>query len=122
MATYTGIAFPFGKSGTSFPASVEDDELIKQSLVQIVTTAKGERVMRPDVGSNAMSYVFENNTAVLSAVIRREISTAISQLEPRAIVRDVQAIRNKNEVIITILYVVKLTGTQDTVSITVPRA
>ena len=122
MATFRGIAFPFGKSGSSFPAQAEDEELVKQSLVQIVTTAKGERVMRQDVGSNAMSYIFENNNDVLSELIREEISSAIARLEPRAIIRDIQTERTDNEVIITIIYVVALTGKQDTVSITVPTA
>jgi phage baseplate assembly protein W len=122
MATFRGIAFPFGKSSTSFPAAVEDEELIRQSIVQIVTTAVGERVMRPDFGSSAMSYVFENNNDLLAELIREEITTSVSKFEPRAIVRDVQTIRDNNEVTITIIYVVVLTGKQDSVSITVPSA
>ena len=122
MATFRGIAFPFGKSNTSFPAEVEDAELIRQSIVQIVTTAKGERVMRPDFGSSAMSYIFENNNDLLAELIREEITTAVSKFEPRAIVRDVQTVRDENEVTVTIFYVVVLTGKQDSVEITVPSA
>lgn len=122
MATFRGIAFPFGKSATSFPASTEDEDLVRQSVVQIVTTSKGERVMRPDFGSNAMSFVFENNNDLLAELIREEVTTAITKFEPRVIVRDVQTSRDSNEVTITVIYVVVLTGKQDSVAVTVPSA
>ena len=122
MAVFRGIAFPFGKSQTSFPEAVSDEDLVRQSIVQIVTTAKGERLMRPDFGSSAMSFIFENNNDLLAELIREDITTAITKFEPRAIVRDVQTVRDDNEVTITIIYVVVLTGNQDSVAITVPSA
>jgi hypothetical protein len=120
MATFRGIRFPFGKNSAAFPASVEDEELVRESIVQIVSTAKGERVMRDDFGSSAFSFVFENNTEVLAELIRNEVSGAIARYEPRAIVRDVQTLREDNQVTITIFYVVALTGRQASVSISVP--
>lgn len=120
MAIFRGIAFPFGKSKTSFPASVTDDELVKQSIVQIVTTARGERVMRADFGSSAVAFVFENNNDILAEIMRDEVTTALGKFEPRAIVQDVVVERDDAEVTITIIYIVSLTGTQDTVSVTVP--
>lgn len=122
MATFRGIAFPFGKSKTSFPSAVTDEDLIRQSIVQIVTTSKGERVMRPDFGCDAMSFIFENNNDLLAELIREEVTTAITKFEPRAIVRDVQTSRADSEVTITVIYVVVLTGKQDSVEIAVPSA
>lgn len=117
MATFRGIAFPFGKSPTGFPAVVEDAELVKQSLIQIVTTARGERVMRPDFGSSAFSFIFENNNVLLAELIRDELTAAIAKFEPRAIVRNIVVERKRSQVIVTINYVVSLTGKQDSVSI-----
>jgi phage baseplate assembly protein W len=78
--------------------------------------------MRPDFGSDAMSFIFENNNDLLAELIREEVTTAITKFEPRAIVRDVQTVRDDSEVTITIIYVVVLTGNQDSVEITVPSA
>jgi phage baseplate assembly protein W len=119
MATFRGIAFPFGRSQTAIPAPVEDEDLVKQSLIQIVTTARGERVMRPDFGSGAYAFVFENNDVILAELIRDELTAAISKFEPRAIVRNIVVERDGSEVIITIHYIVSLTGQQDSVSIPV---
>lgn len=120
MPTFRGIAFPFGRSSTAIPASVSDDELVKQSIIQIVTTTRGERVMRPDFGAAAHAYVFENNNDILAELIRDEIVSAISRFEPRAIVQNVVTTREDNSVTITIYYVVSLTGIQASVSVDIP--
>lgn len=120
MATYFGIKFPFGKSSTAIPASTEDTDLIKESLIQIVTTGRGERVMRPDFGSSAFSFIFENNNIVLSELIRDEISTAIAKFEPRVVVQRVDTLKEDNAVVVTIRYTVNLTGQQDFVQIKTP--
>jgi phage baseplate assembly protein W len=117
---YRGIAFPFQKSATSLPAAVTDDDLIKQSLVQIVLTGRGERIMRPDFGSNAYAFVFENNDMVLQETIRTEVMSAIAKYETRAIVRGVDVTRSETEVVVTINYVVVATRQEQTVAITMP--
>lgn len=122
-ATYKGIAFPFAKSSTAFPAGATDDELIRQSVIQIVMTGKGERVMRPDFGSNAYAFVFENNDLVLKETIRADIMSAITRYEPRVIVRDVEVTREETEtaagnvVDVRVIYVVIATKQQQSVDI-----
>lgn len=120
MAVYRGIAFPFGRSQTAIPAAVTDDELIKQSIIQIVTTGRGERVMRPDFGSSAFAFVFENNNQILAELIRDEITAAVAKFEPRAIIQNVFVTRDDSQVVVTINYTVTLTGEQDSVAIAVP--
>lgn len=122
MATFRGIKFPFGKSDTSFPASEVDAELIKQSIIQIATTSLGERVMRDDFGTRALSFIFENNNIVLSEIMREELGRAISRFEPRAIVESILTERDESTVTITIYFVVVLTQQRESVSLTVPAA
>lgn len=118
--TYRGISFPFGKSVSSFPAAVTDAELVKQSIQQIILTSPGERVMRADFGCNAYAFVFENNDEILAELIRTEVAGAIGRYEPRAIVQAVTTERDGSSVIITIKFVVSLTGEQETVSVAIP--
>ncbi len=115
--TYRGIAFPFGRSSTSLPAAVTDEELVAQSIQQIVLTAPGERVMRPDFGSNAYAFVFENNDEILEELIRSEVVGAIGKYEPRATVQNVITERDGSQIIVTIQFVVNLTGRVATVSV-----
>jgi phage baseplate assembly protein W len=115
MAIFKGIAFPFKRDDQTLPATVEDDELVKQSITQIIMTGTGERVMRPDFGSNAYAYVFENNDTILAEMIRMNVYAAISKFEPRAVVQDVQVTRDETAVIVTVSFVVIATQNSLTV-------
>lgn len=120
MPTTRGIAFPFGRGPTGIPATVSDEDLIKQSLTQIVMTSRGERVMRPDFGSGAQGFVFENNGDLTAQLVVIDLRNAISRFEPRVVVRDISVAQVDSTVEITISYVVISTGA--TSSVTVPIA
>lgn len=120
--TFIGFAFPFGKSTTAFPAEATDEELIKFSLIQILMTGRGERVMRPDFGSGAWTWIFENNDEVFAELIRADVMATIAKFEPRVIVQDIVVDRNESEVVVEIVYIVIATQQQDSVELTVPAA
>ena len=120
MATYRGIAFPFGRSSAGIPKAIEDEELIKQSLIQIIGVVPGERIMRSDFGCNALSFVFEDNNELLAEMIRDSILTSITKYETRVIVQGVDVVRAESEVIVTIKYTVSLTQQQDSVVVNIP--
>lgn len=106
---YRGIKFPFQKGDTSFPAAATDEELIQDSLLQLVMTMNGERIMRPDVGTNALTFIFENNDVVLSNLLRAEIHGVVAKYEPRVQVTDILVERRDSEIILTITYVILAT-------------
>ena len=122
MATnfFKGMAFPFKQSNTSIPAAVTDAELVQQSLLQILNTNRGERVMRPNFGCNLQQYVFENNDELLEQLMRTEISSAISRWEPRAQLDNILLARNDTTLSVTVVYTVVTTQTKDTVQVAVP--
>lgn len=116
---FRGIAFPFQRGDTGFPAAAVDDTLIGDSLRQLVLTPRGSRVMRPDFGTNIMAYVFENNDEILSEVIRSEIMAAIGKYEPRVIVRAIRVTRQDTKVFAEIRYVVRATRREGTTVVAV---
>jgi len=126
MATsfYRGIAFPFAKGDTSLPRAVTDADLVKQSLLQIVMTARGERVMRPEFGCNAHRFVFENNDDLLGELIRTEVAAVVGRFEPRVVLQDVLVERNEETgmVAVTLIYVLVATREQDSVEIALSPA
>lgn len=128
MAQFLGFAFPFRKGPLAFPQQATDDELIKNDLVQLILTNKGERVMRPTYGSSAFDYIFESNNSALSLIIESDVSQLIAKYEPRVILRAVRvtagdtaatAIGNQQSTVsVVISYVVVPTKTTDELTMT----
>ena len=57
--------------------------VLESSVKMLLLTAKGDRVMEPDYGTNIRSLLFESNIPSLDSLIREEIVTAFSTWEPR---------------------------------------
>ena len=114
----SGIAFPFKKSPTSFPARAVNDDLIKQSLVQIVMTNRGERIMRPTFGTNTLAFLFDD-IEFLQSRVQEQIGQSIADFEPRVSVTsiDVETEPDQYLVQVTINYIVLATRQPDTVNI-----
>lgn len=121
MALYIGIRFPWRKGATTLPDTVEDSEVIRQSIREIITTSPLEREMRPEFGVNLYELVFENNDQVTAELTRVRIATAISRYEPRVLIQSLTVTpRETNqgqEITIVIFYVVKATQQVDSVEV-----
>lgn len=80
----TGWGFPpeFSKSGGG-PRMTEGVEDIQKSLEILFTTARGERVMRPDYGADLSQYLFEPLDTTMRTYVRELVRDAILFHEPR---------------------------------------
>jgi len=90
------------------------DDSIRQSILLIIGTAKGERVMRPTFGCGIHELVFAPNDATTLGLLSREIRDALIDWEPRITVLDVQIEADAvegNKLIITLKYRVRSTNT-----------
>jgi hypothetical protein len=85
-----GYAYPVGiDPATGLTATAAYEEDVKQSLMIILTTARGERVMRPDFGCGIYDLAFAViDTATLTRV-ESEVRTSIQKYEPRVELVDV---------------------------------
>lgn len=91
----------------------EKEEDIVESIGIILATRKGERVMRPDFGSNVFEYMFSEINASTMNLLSNEIETALIKWEKR--IRDVDVDidvdpSEENKLSVTINYVVKRTN------------
>jgi uncharacterized protein len=83
-----GFKFPFSvQRGAMAPAEGEDS--IKESVILILSTARGERVMRPDFGSRLNELVFAPNNMSTATLIRSYMEEALREWEPRIEVEDI---------------------------------
>lgn len=83
-----GWAFPpaFSKPAGGRPGEVRmvsADEDIRQSLAILLSTAPGERVMRPEFGCGIKSHVFTDITYGTLAEMKDLIERAVLFFEPR---------------------------------------
>ena len=87
------MAKPFLGVGTGFPLRLdpqtgvftraEYEESVRQSILIILGTAKGERVMRPDFGCGIHDLVFQNLSAGTIGRVQQTVREALLRLEPR---------------------------------------
>lgn len=61
----------------------EYEESVRQSILIILTTAKGERAMRPTFGCGLSQLVFAVNNSTTHALAKFEVSEALKNWEPR---------------------------------------
>jgi Bacteriophage baseplate protein W len=86
--------------GWNWPVSVDGDDRIalsryedniRQSILLIIGTARGERQMRPDFGCDIQSLVFAKNNMTTAGLAAFYVEQALNRWEPRIEVISVQA-------------------------------
>jgi len=79
-----GLKFPLQvdpKTGKF--AMVSEEEDIAEAIGIILNTAQGERIMRPDFGSNVLDYVFATDSGSTKQSLAFELREILSYQEPR---------------------------------------
>lgn len=76
---------------------VENEEDIRQSLIILLNTTIGERVLRPDYGANMEDLLFEALNVTTATMITNRIKRAILFHEPRVKVEEIDMRPNLQE-------------------------
>jgi hypothetical protein len=93
---------------------VEGDKDVRQAILLILETAKGERVMRPDFGCGLRRLVFLSMNTALKTLARQEVEEALVAWEPRIDLQGVSVTedpRTRGTLLIDIRYRVRTTNT-----------
>ncbi len=72
-------AFPFKINNQHHTATVDQQRYIRQLIEQVLFTQPGERVNRPEFGSNVMSFVFAPMNDELAVAQQFLIQSALQQ-------------------------------------------
>ena len=72
----------------------KDASAIKQSIVNLLMTNKGERVYQPEYGSDLRRFLFEPMDFATAATIQSNIVSTIKKFEPRIGILSLEAIPN----------------------------
>jgi uncharacterized protein len=85
-----GLGFPPRLDAGGALQRAEYEDSVRQSILIILRTAKGERVMRPSFGCGIHDLVFASVTSATFARVTEEVRDALLFFEPRIDVLDVQ--------------------------------
>ena len=96
MATYKGFGLNFNEGTISAPPIKEDEDLIADSIKQIVLTAKGERAMLRNFGSDWRKVIFEPNDDVLVELMKVVVEEAIKKWEKRVVFKDLELVERED--------------------------
>jgi phage baseplate assembly protein W len=78
-----GIAFPLNVNEEGHIAMNALEDHVRQSILLILQTAKGERVMRPDFGARLSDLAFEPLSQATITLTQHYVKEALIRFEPR---------------------------------------
>jgi phage baseplate assembly protein W len=85
----SGLAFPLQVNRLGGIALASGEQDIDQAIELILSTAPGERPMRPEFGCGVHDFVFDTIDAATVGRLETEIRTALDRWEPRIEVQTV---------------------------------
>lgn len=92
-----GIRFPMGVDQSGSIATTTGHDDIQASLRMILTTAPGERLMRPAFGCRIWELLFEPINANTLGLMAEAVREAVARWEPRATLESVSVEPDPNE-------------------------
>jgi phage baseplate assembly protein W len=129
----TGILFAHpdfdaGDSGLQCASSgrlelVTGADLVRQSLLMLLSTLPGERVMRPDYGCELLTLAFAQNDDTTAGLAVHYVRRAIERFEPRARILEITTSRRPESPFrldITAKYVPRFGGEPQTLTVGLP--
>ena len=91
----------------------KDASAIKQAIVNLLLTNKGERLMNPTYGSDIRKYLFEPLDYGTSFLIKGNIESTISKFEPRISVLRISCKPNYDDNGFDVEMTYRIQGTDD---------
>lgn len=89
---FKDISFSFSRNPiTNDIISLQNEDAIKKSVMNLVRTLIGERFFNNLIGTSLQRALFELNNSEVSQFIDEEIKTLLENFEPRIRVREVSA-------------------------------
>ena len=85
----------------------EGDASLRESMINILLTRPGERLMRPEFGAGLQNFIHQPNNVTTRQMIADSVNRALTRWEPRIVLEGVDVMadeRNPSQVVIEIHY------------------
>lgn len=104
------LIYPYQFDPLRHTGESSDGRHIRDLIEQVLFTAPGERVMRPDFGSGLMQLVFARNSPELASATQMLVQSALQQwLDELIAVQGVRVEADDAVLSVTVQYVVRRT-------------
>ncbi|HEY4264477.1 MAG TPA: GPW/gp25 family protein [Micropepsaceae bacterium] len=115
------LDFPYHFDGLGRTATTSPEDHVRDLIEQVLFTAPGERVMRPDFGSGLLALVFQPNSVTLAATTQMLIQGALQQYLSNLIaVQSVDVVNDDSTLRVTIVYMLLSDRTTQTATFVAP--
>lgn len=119
----TNVAFPFGPDAYGRTMRAGTEGHIRDLVEQVLFTAPGERVNRPDFGSGLLTLVFAPNGAEMAAAAQMAAQASLVRWLGDVIeVQSVDASSVEAQLTVTVRYVIRKTQQAQTATFQRGRA
>lgn len=106
----TDLDYPFGFDVTGRTRTAGREDHVRDLVEQVLFTAPGERVNRPQFGSGLLGLVFEPNSTALAAATRARVDGALQLWLAEVIRVEAVQVRAEDAILeVTVAYVVRAT-------------
>lgn len=117
------LDFPYRIDGRGRSATTGAADHLRDLIEQVLFTAPGERVMRPDFGCGLAQLVFEPNSVTLAATTQMLVQSSLQQHLSQLIAVNAVDVQADDAVLrVDINYTVLEDSSQQTLSLAVPGA
>jgi hypothetical protein len=82
---FININYPFKDSNKGFFLDLndEDSQAIKADLLHIILTRKGQRLYKPDFGTDLLKFIFEPQDGMTLNAVKEEIKSVVKLYLPK---------------------------------------
>ena len=109
----TFFDFPFHVDGRGRTAEADRNDHVRDLIYQVLFTAPGERVNRPDFGCGIGQLVFMPNGDQLAAATQFLVQGALTRwLDTVIVVHEVEVVALDNQLTVTVVFSDRRTGEQ----------
>ena len=108
---FINIHYPFKDSSKGFYLELNDNDsdAIKSDLLHIVLTRKGQRLYKPDFGTDLLKYIFEPEDGMTLTAIKSEMVAEVKKYLPNLRIDNVkieESLDNDHAAILTINFTI----------------
>jgi phage baseplate assembly protein W len=113
---FYGIKYPFSEESerlTFLDMNETKEDSIRSMLLHIIFTPKGQRLRRPDFGTNLIKYIFESNDSQTWNNIKNEITNQVALYLPQVVFKDIKIMHNtdeENSIYVQVSYEINING------------
>lgn len=117
------LDFPYHFSGHGRTATTGREDHVRDLIEQVLLTAPGERVMRPEFGAGLLALVFEPNSDALAAATQMLIQSSLQlYLSDLIAVQAVEVIADDAALRVDVRYALLSDRSLHVASVTAPGA